>query len=81
MTYPRVPVFAKTADWPRKVADVVNSLLGRVGTLESQAAASAVITEQFASLGDFADDTAAASGGVAVGELYRTGSAVKIRVA
>lgn len=35
----------------------------------------------FAALGDFADDTAAATGGVAVGSLYRTGSAVKVRVA
>ncbi len=35
----------------------------------------------YASLGDFADDTAAASGGVVVGELYRTGSTVKVRIA
>lgn len=32
-------------------------------------------------LGDYADDTAAAAGGVAIGEFYRTGSAVKQRVA
>jgi hypothetical protein len=32
-------------------------------------------------LGDHADDTAAASGGVAIGGLYRTGSALKVRVA
>lgn len=31
-------------------------------------------------LSDFADDTAAAGGGIAVGSFYRTGSAVKIRV-
>ena len=31
-------------------------------------------------LSDYADDTAAAAGGIAVGQLYRTGSAVKIRV-
>lgn len=31
-------------------------------------------------LQDFADDAAAATGGIAVGALYRTGSAVKVRV-
>jgi hypothetical protein len=30
--------------------------------------------------GDYADDTAAATAGVAVGEYYRTGSVVKVRV-
>jgi hypothetical protein len=33
-----------------------------------------------AALGDYADDTAAAAGGVPVTGLYRTGSAIKIRV-
>jgi hypothetical protein len=32
-------------------------------------------------LGDFADDTAAAAGGVAIGSPYRTGSTIKVRVA
>ena len=32
-------------------------------------------------LGDYADDTAAAAGGVAVGGAYRTGSTIKVRVA
>lgn len=32
-------------------------------------------------LSNYADDAAAASGGVAVGQLYRTASAVKVRVA
>lgn len=32
-------------------------------------------------LGDYADDVAAAAGGVAVDGLYRTGSAIKVRVA
>lgn len=31
-------------------------------------------------LGNFIDDAAAAAGGVGVGQLYRTGSAVKVRV-
>jgi len=30
---------------------------------------------------DYADDTAAAAGGVAIGSFYRTASAVKVRVA
>lgn len=34
-----------------------------------------------ATLSDFTDDAAAAAGGIAVGSLYRTASAVKIRVA
>jgi hypothetical protein len=34
-----------------------------------------------ASLGDYADDAAAAAGGVVVGQLYRTTSTIKVRVA
>lgn len=34
-----------------------------------------------ASIGNYADDTAAAAGGVAIGQKYRTGSILKIRVA
>lgn len=34
----------------------------------------------FTQLADYADDAAAATGGVAVGQLYRTGSAIKVRV-
>lgn len=34
-----------------------------------------------AALGDFADDAAAATGGVVVGAPYRTGSILKVRVA
>jgi hypothetical protein len=33
------------------------------------------------SLSDYADDAAAAAGGIAIGQLYRTASAVKVRVA
>lgn len=35
----------------------------------------------FGPLGDYADDTAAAGGGILVGQFYRTGSAVKQRIA
>lgn len=34
-----------------------------------------------AGLSDYADDTAAAAGGVAIGALYRTGSTLKVRIA
>lgn len=34
----------------------------------------------FANLGDYADDTAAAAGGVVLGQAYRTGSTLKVRV-
>lgn len=34
----------------------------------------------FGGLGDYADDSAASGGGVAIGALYRTGSVVKVRV-
>lgn len=35
----------------------------------------------FVALTDYADDTAAAAGGIAIGQQYRTGSAMKVRVA
>lgn len=40
-----------------------------------------MLTDAKATLADFADDAAAAAGGVPVTGLYRTGSAVKVRVA
>lgn len=39
-----------------------------------------VVLAQVGPLGSYANDAAAASGGVAVGDLYRNGSAVMIRV-
>jgi len=68
-----VPVDGKRPDWPRLVANVVNGLLRRSDALET--------ATDYAALADYADDTAAASGGVPVGGLYRTASAVKVRVA
>lgn len=53
-------------DWPRLVAATVNALVSR--------------NVDFANLPAFADDAAAAAGGVGVGSLYRTGSVVKVRV-
>ena len=66
----RIPPYAQTDDWPRAIATAVNALIGRTDTLEAR----------FSDLGDYTDDTAAASGGVEVGGLYRTGSAIKVRV-
>ena len=60
---------------PLVVADggAVTALSADVDTLND-------FTAQFAALGDYVDDAAAAVGGVAVGDLYRNGSAVMIRV-
>jgi hypothetical protein len=40
-----------------------------------------MVAPKFAGLTDYADDTAAAAGGVPVGGSYRTGSALKVRAA
>ena len=61
-----VPETFNRQDWPRLVAKTVNALVGR--------------SVDFSALQDFADDAAAAAGGVAVGALYRTGSTIKVRV-
>lgn len=39
-----------------------------------------IVSTNLASSTSYADDTAAASGGVAIGEFYRNGSVVQIRV-
>ena len=61
-----IPESSNRQDWPRLVAATVNALVRR--------------SIDFAALQDFADDTAAAAGGVAIGSLYRTGSTIKVRV-
>lgn len=58
----------------------ITALQADVTAAEADIAALETATN-WAALADFADDTAAAAGGVAVGKLYRTGSAVKVRVA
>lgn len=52
-------------DWPRLAAQAVNTLINRT---------------DWSALEDYADDTAAAAGGVPVNGLYRTGSTIKVRV-
>lgn len=61
-----IPETYRNQDWPRKVARAFRSLQSKTN---------------YGALSDYADDTAAAAGGVAVGELYRTGSTIKVRVA
>ena len=61
----RVPVDAKTPDWPRKIATAINALMGRT---------------TYTGLGNYANDAAAATGGVEIGDLYRNGSVVMVRV-
>lgn len=72
MARQRLPVDGRTPDWPRKVASAVQYAQTDIEALQA-------LTD-WSALADYADDTAAASGGVAVGALYRTGSAVKVRV-
>lgn len=61
-----VPVDARTPDWPRQVAEAIRTLDNRT---------------KLSNLGDYANDAAAATGGVPVGALYRNGSVLMIRVA
>lgn len=70
------------ADWLNDVDAAVYGAIGAAGvapTTPAQVIANLGIS--VAGLGDYADDTAAASGGVAVGGLYRNGSILMIRVA
>ena len=74
-----VPETANRSDWPRLIAGAVNALVRAVTTAEANITALQTETD-WSALADYADDAAAASGGVAVGKLYRTGSVVKVRV-
>lgn len=53
---------------------------GAVATASLQDGAVTPVKVDFLTLANYADDAAAASGGVAVGDLYRNGSVVQIRV-
>lgn len=63
--------------------NVALPLSGRLATVENAETLSnkTLASPKVSGLGDYADDAAAASGGVSVGGLYRTASAIKIRVA
>lgn len=74
-----VPETANRPDWPRLVAQGHKDHESRIKDADSRLSAlEAMLT--LANLHDYADDTAAAAGGVAVGEFYRTGSAIMVRV-
>lgn len=64
-----IPETNNRGDWPR----LVKLALERLNRDKFASA-------DFAALQDFADDVAAAAGGIAIGSLYRTGSAIKVRV-
>ena len=74
-----VPETFNRNDWPRLVKDTVNALVRAVTGAEANITALQTETD-WSALADYADDAAAASGGVAVGKLYRTGSIIKVRV-
>lgn len=65
-----IPETANRPDWPRLVKSAFDTLNRRLKVQENR----------FAALGNFANDAAAATGGVPVGGLYRNGSAVQVRV-
>ncbi len=65
------------------VTNVALPLSGRLATTENAETLSnkTLASPKVSGLGDYADDAAAAAGGVPITGLYRTGSAVKVRVA
>lgn len=58
-------------------------LTGRLATVENAETLKNKTLEapKLSGLGDYVDDAAAAAGGVPVGGIYRTGSALKVRIA
>ena len=73
MTLRRIPPQNNRGDWPRQVAKQGNDNANRLTALET--------ATDWSALGNYADDTAAAAGGVEIGQLYRNGSQVMVRVA
>lgn len=63
------------------IADGVLLVIERGSDIRDGSGNTLVGVARTATLTDYADDAAAAVGGVAVGGLYRTASAVKVRVA
>lgn len=64
----------------------VNLVLPEAGTLATQSQPETLSNKtiqapKLATIGDYADDAGASAGGVPVGGVYRTGSALKVRVA
>lgn len=72
-------VTAVQTDLDAAEADI-DTLQTDVVAAQADATAARVVTDQFTSLADYANDVDAAAGGVAVGEFYRNGSIVMVRV-
>ena len=65
-----IPETSNRPDWPRLVKAALETLKRRLVVQENR----------FSALGNYVDDVAAAAAGVPIGGLYRTASAVKVRV-
>ncbi len=73
-----------TEDQPQPIKASFKSLEGDLDIMVdsiNQGLAGTVTHATVSALPDHVDDTAAATGGVAVGGMYRTGSIIKVRVA
>lgn len=73
-----------TQDQPQPVKASLKSLEGDLDILVNdinQGFAGTVTHAAVGALPDHVDDTAAATGGIAVGGMYRTGSVIKVRIA
>jgi len=79
MTLRYIPPQNKRGDWPRRVANQGNDNANRASALEARADALEAATD-WSALDDYADDTAAAAGGVEIGQLYHTSGTVKVRL-
>ena len=76
-------VYGKLTEIDALYAQLSNLLaLGEPYTADEKTKVAALKTsKEIAALTDYADDAAAAVGGVAVGDWYRTGSVPKVRIA
>ena len=73
-----------TEDQPQPVKASLKSLEGDLDIMVdsiNQGFGATVTQAAIGALPDHVDDTAAATGGVSVGSMYRTGSIIKVRVA
>lgn len=77
-----MPVVVREDDWEtpqqfdavQRLADAIDAVISLADALKTSGAAYALTLE------NFADDAAAAMGGVQVGHLYRNGSIIRVRV-
>ncbi len=70
----RLPANNDVGGLKTRLADVIRDIAIKVNSIFTQLKTGDL-------LGNYADDAAAAAGGVEIGEFYRTGSIVKQRVA